>query len=137
MLPVPHDEQSDVITRKNMVIGVNPKQLRRPDRGDARFFFKLPMQCQLDGFAELDAAAGQHPSRHIGLAHQKDTIVGIENHAPGAERQCPLPAPIALQYVPDDLFPPPYRQIVRSLREAGCLQRRGTWRKHFHLPNMA
>ena len=63
---------------------------------DIRLFGQLPRQRRLQGLAPFDAAAGEEPTRPIGVADQQDPLVRTDYRALGTERKPPSQAPIGL-----------------------------------------
>ena len=51
-----------LIARKQVEIGVDPEQLRRPGQGDPGLLQQFATQSCVDRFAKLDAAAGKLPA---------------------------------------------------------------------------
>lgn len=64
---------------------------------DAGFFIEFARQGGQSGFVLFDAAAWKVPTGPVGMADEKDVVVGREDAALRAERQGPGDPPISLQ----------------------------------------
>jgi hypothetical protein len=68
---VPDDIDSDVIAPRNVAVEKNPVQRRFAVYFDSPFFNEFALQRHTRRLADLDAAAGQMPARHMPRANRK------------------------------------------------------------------
>lgn len=86
-----------MIVGKSLEVGINAEQLWSDVDHHAGFLMQFAPECLFDSFVLLDTAAGEMPTRSIGVADQQKAAFGIDHSALCAKRQAAREAPVVLQ----------------------------------------
>lgn len=90
-----------MVARRGSAIEIDRVKDRRLARFDIAFLAQFPFERFKQRFAFFDAAAGQMPSRYIGVFNQKDAAFSVENQAANADREPARKSPIGVKKPPD------------------------------------
>ena len=91
--------------RRHRLLQEDAVQPRLRGKADVALLLQLPLQGALHGLADLDAAAGQLPARHVGVEDQEHPAVPVEHQAAHAQRHATLEPPIGVEYPAQDTVP--------------------------------